>query len=185
VRRQFGLAVSRGADLRLVARRCASEGRRPRAIGRRRDHQGWRTDLAPGGEPAIEDALVPRIAPAHAIGVIIGFNDGQARRIFAGSDFTLMPSRFEPCGLSQMYAQRSARCRSAHQTGGCRNHRRRPRPASCSRNLSAESFLGGVRAPSTGPYRAKDRLNAMRSSAMAKSYSWELSAAATARSTRG
>ena len=53
-----------------------------------------------------------------AIGVAIGFNDREARRIFAGSDFTLMPSRFEPCGLSQMYAQRFGSLPIGHQTGG-------------------------------------------------------------------
>ncbi len=42
----------------------------------------------------------------------------EARRIFAGSDFLLMPSRFEPCGLSQMYAQKSGSLPIAHRTGG-------------------------------------------------------------------
>ena len=71
------------------------------------------------GEPALEQALVDahRRRP-DAIGVVIGFNDAQARRIFAGSDFTLMPSRFEPCGLSQMYAQRFGSLPIGHQTGG-------------------------------------------------------------------
>ncbi|MGY4297533.1 hypothetical protein ACVWXN_005628 [Bradyrhizobium sp. i1.4.4] len=71
------------------------------------------------GEPALEQALIDahRRRP-DAIGVTIGFNDAQARRIFAGSDFTLMPSRFEPCGLSQMYAQRFGSLPIGHQTGG-------------------------------------------------------------------
>jgi starch synthase len=71
------------------------------------------------GEAQIEQALVDahRRRP-DAIGVVIGFNDAQARRIFAGSDFTLMPSRFEPCGLSQMYAQRFGSLPIGHQTGG-------------------------------------------------------------------
>ncbi len=48
----------------------------------------------------------------------IGFDETEARRLFAGSDFLLMPSRYEPCGLSQMYAQRYASLPIARRTGG-------------------------------------------------------------------
>lgn len=52
------------------------------------------------------------------VGVYIGFHEASARQIFAASDFLLMPSRFEPCGLSQMYAQRCASLPIARRTGG-------------------------------------------------------------------
>jgi starch synthase len=71
------------------------------------------------GEAKLERELV-RLAQRHPqnVGVHIGFNEPDARRIFAGSDFLLMPSRFEPCGLSQMYAQRFGSLPIAHRTGG-------------------------------------------------------------------
>ena len=53
-----------------------------------------------------------------AVGVRIGFDPEEARALFAGGDFLLMPSRFEPCGLSQMYAQRFGAIPIAHRTGG-------------------------------------------------------------------
>lgn len=52
------------------------------------------------------------------VGVHIGFNNGLAHRIEAGSDFFLMPSRFEPCGLNQMYSQRYGTLPIVRETGG-------------------------------------------------------------------
>lgn len=43
-------------------------------------------------------------AHPHRFGVEVGFNESLAHQVIAGSDFYLMPSRFEPCGLTQMYS---------------------------------------------------------------------------------
>ena len=120
VRKQFGLALSRGPIFGLVARLVHQKG--VDLVLSAADEiieAGGQIVVTGSGEPQIEQALVDahRRRP-DAIGVAIGFNDGQARRIFAGSDFTLMPSRFEPCGLSQMYAQRFGSLPIGHQTGG-------------------------------------------------------------------
>jgi starch synthase len=48
----------------------------------------------------------------------IGFDEGLAHRIEAGADFLLMPSRFEPCGLNQMYSQRYGTLPIVRGTGG-------------------------------------------------------------------
>jgi starch synthase len=71
------------------------------------------------GDPEIEHML-SRTSRRHRddIGVLIGFNEPMARRIVAASDFTLMPSRLEPCGLTQMQAQRYGALPIAHATGG-------------------------------------------------------------------
>ncbi len=71
------------------------------------------------GEPEEEQAMreLARRFPGQ-VSVRIGFNETDARRMFAGSDFLLMPSRYEPCGLSQMYAQRFGSLPVARNTGG-------------------------------------------------------------------
>ena len=52
------------------------------------------------------------------VGVRIGFDEGLAHRIEAGADVFLMPSRFEPCGLNQLYSLRYGTVPIVHATGG-------------------------------------------------------------------
>ncbi len=52
------------------------------------------------------------------VGIYIGYNDEIAHLIYAGSDFFLMPSLFEPCGLSQMISERYGTLPIVRMTGG-------------------------------------------------------------------
>jgi starch synthase len=52
------------------------------------------------------------------VGIYLGFNEGLAHVIEAGSDLFLMPSRYEPCGLNQMYSLKYGTPPVVRQTGG-------------------------------------------------------------------
>ena len=52
------------------------------------------------------------------IGVYIGFSNELSHLVEAGSDFFLMPSRFEPCGLNQMYSMIYGTLPIVRSTGG-------------------------------------------------------------------
>lgn len=71
------------------------------------------------GERKLEEAF-HRIAEHHPghFASRIGFNEGLAHRIEAGADIFLMPSRFEPCGLNQMYSLRYGTPPVVRATGG-------------------------------------------------------------------
>ena len=55
------------------------------------------------------------------IGFSSNYNEPMASKIFAGADMYLMPSRFEPCGLSQMMAMRYGTVPIVHETGGLKD----------------------------------------------------------------
>jgi starch synthase len=71
------------------------------------------------GERRYED-LWRGLAARHPerIGARIGFDEGLAHRIEGGADLFLMPSRFEPCGLNQMYSLRYGTVPLVRATGG-------------------------------------------------------------------
>jgi starch synthase len=71
------------------------------------------------GEPEYEE-FFRRMAADHPgrVAVQVGFDNGLAHRIEAGADMFLMPSRYEPCGLNQMYSLRYGTVPIVRATGG-------------------------------------------------------------------
>ncbi|RZK97813.1 MAG: glycogen synthase GlgA, partial [Methylobacterium sp.] len=167
VRRQFGLAVSRGPLFAIVSRLVHQKGI-DLSI------QAAETIVAEGGqlvaigqgEARFEDAL-RGLARRHpdSVGVHVGFEERDARRMFAGSDFLLMPSRFEPCGLAQMYAQRFGSLPIVRRTGGLADTVEDGVTGFTFADPSPRGFTGAVRR-ALDTFAQKKRLNAMRRTAM-------------------
>lgn len=81
--------------------------------------RGVRIAMLGSGEPALEGAM--RLLEAHAPGrfrAFVGYDEALAHRIEAGADAFAMPSRFEPCGLSQMYSLAYGTPPIVRRTGG-------------------------------------------------------------------
>ncbi len=51
----------------------------------------------------------------------MGFNEPFSHKLTAAADILIMPSRFEPCGLNQLYAMRYGTVPVAHKTGGLKD----------------------------------------------------------------
>jgi starch synthase len=129
------------------------------------------------GDPEIEHML-SRTSRRHRddIGVLIGFNEPMARRIVAGSDFTLMPSRFEPCGLTQMQAQRYGALPIAHATGGLADTIDDGTTGFLFSDLSSVGLMEACHR-AFDAFDDVDQLADMRRAAMARSFGWAAAAA--------
>ena len=81
--------------------------------------RGWQLAVLGSGEPVWE-SMLSRLATARPKQMFFfrGFNEPLARRFYAGGDIFLMPSRFEPCGLSQLIAMRYGTVPVVRATGG-------------------------------------------------------------------
>jgi starch synthase len=126
------------------------------------------------GDPKLE-AAISTMAKRHpgSIGARIGFDESEARKLFAASDFLLMPSRFEPCGLSQMYAQRSGSLPIAHRTGGLADTIEDGRSGFLFSSLNVHALKVAV-FRAFGAFHSKKNLQNMRKHAMGKTFDWTL-----------
>ena len=150
VRGAFGLSLSAGPLFAFVARLVHQKGfdlvlEASETIVAR----GGQIVIVGRGEPEYERATaeLARRYP-HAVGAHIGFNAEEARAVFAGADFLLMPSRYEPCGLSQMYAQRFGALPIGHRTGGLAETIEGGAPASCSTGSTSRRLTTRSTTPS-------------------------------------
>jgi starch synthase len=130
---------------------------------------------APGFQRAFQD--LARRFPSQ-VGVRIGFDEGLSHRVEAGADFFLMPSRFEPCGLNQMYGLRYATIPIVRTTGGLDDTvvdiREEPEKANGIKFVEASvSALAKGMTKALSLYHEPSLLSRFRRNAMAADFSWD------------
>lgn len=104
-------------------------------------HHRFQLAVLGTGDARIEKAFKDAVrALPRQVGVEVGFSEKLAHLIEAGADLFVMPSRFEPCGLNQMYSLRYGTVPVVHRTGGLADTVVDASPA----NLSSDQATGFV-----------------------------------------
>jgi starch synthase len=137
--------------------------------------------LGSGDAPLEEGFRAAAAAHPGQIAVRIGYDDEMARRIYAGSDLFLMPSRYEPCGLGQLIALRYGGAPVVRRTGGLADTvvefdpARRTGTGFVFDAFSAEALLATVRRAAS-IHRQPAVWKALVKNAMTQDFSWDASA---------
>ena len=117
----------------------------------------------------------------NKLAVIINFSKDIASKIYAGSDMFLMPSKFEPCGLSQLIAMRYGSVPIVRETGGLKdtvpafNPVTREGRGFTFKTYNAYDMLDAIRR-AVGTYYNKEEWASIVSNDMSGDYSWKASA---------
>lgn len=127
------------------------------------------------------EAELLQMAEEHQgrLGVRVGYTEDLAHRIQAGSDIFLMPSRYEPCGLTQMYALRYGAVPVATAVGGLKDTITPwPRPDATGFTFAPNGAEGLLEATlqAVRVFEDKPVWEAMRGRAMSADFSWRKSA---------
>lgn len=143
--------------------------------------------LLGSGDPAMQRTVL-ELSHHYSgrMGAFVGFDEGLSHLIEAGADIFLMPSRFEPCGLNQMYSQRYGTPPIVNATGGlidtvvdC-NEASLVRGDACGfvmNSMDASGLLDAAqRAVAT--YHDKETWRKLQLNCMARDFGWDQSAAA-------
>jgi starch synthase len=136
------------------------------------------------GDALIQDRLIEaqRTHPSR-LGLRIAFDEKVARPIYAGSDLFLIPSRYEPCGLTQMYSLRYGTIPVVRATGGLDDSIEEFDPVAGTGNgfkfmdATPAAMMGSIR-KAMDVFRGPDSRAALVRNAMAGDFSWEKAAGA-------
>ncbi|RKX78397.1 MAG: glycogen synthase [Spirochaetes bacterium] len=134
------------------------------------------------GDRVYEEELKTLTNRFNNLSIFIGFNDKLAHLIEGGSDFFLMPSRYEPCGLNQMYSMSYGTIPIVRKTGGLADTVENYDPETGAgtgflfEELNPVSVYETVKKAVDTWIHRRDHIFKMMKKAMKKRFSWDKSA---------
>lgn len=145
------------------------------------DDYPWQAILLGTGDKRIElDCRSLEAEMPDRVRAAITFDSTLSRRMYAGADILMMPSRYEPCGLSQMFAMRYGCLPVARATGGLVDSIIDPKTGSTGTGflfsrIDPRSFAQTMRR-AFDTFAQKNTWRTMQINAMAQNFSWQKSA---------
>ncbi len=187
---QFGLPVKRldRPLIGIVARLTVQKGADLIAEARSELMAEDLTLVILGSGDEIYEALLENLAGQHPekLAVRIAYDDALAHKIEAGADMFLMPSRYEPCGLNQIYSLKYGTAPVVRATGGLDDTVEQFDPTTGQgtgfkfEEYSGRAMMQAIRA-AIEVYRKPDLWQKLMLNGMAQDFSWGASAAQYAR----
>ncbi len=139
----------------------------PRILG-----EGVQFVLLGSGEGWAESLFQRLSHETRSLRAFIGMNEALAHKIEAGADLFLMPSRYEPCGLNQLYSQRYGTLPVVRAVGGLEDTVESDVTGFKFRDLTADALAGTVRWAVSVYHDDPSRFRAMQLRAMQKQFGW-------------
>ncbi|MTH77974.1 glycogen synthase GlgA [Paracoccus aestuariivivens] len=190
LRAEFGLPASDGPLCIIVSRMTHQKGLdlvlevMPTLLA-----HGGQLALLGTGERDLELAFSALAEREANVAVRIGYDEGLSHRMMAGGDAILVPSRFEPCGLTQLYGLRYGTLPVVALTGGLADTVINASPAALARGVAtglqfspvtAEAFRNAI-VTMCNLYSDRNTWSKMQRNAMAQPVGWDQSARVYAR----
>ncbi len=190
LQKTFGLGPAKGPLCVLVSRLTEQKGidllldALPALLDR-----GGQLALLGSGDPKLEVALLEAADAHENLAVKIGYDEALSHKMMAGGDAILVPSRFEPCGLTQLYGLRYGTVPLVALTGGLADTVINASPAALARGVATgvQFFPVDAQALSNAFGRLCDLFadtatwKTLQRNAMKQPVGWETSAAAYAK----
>lgn len=148
--------------------------------------RGGQVAVLGSGAPSLEVALLERADSEPNLAVKIGYDEALSHRMMAGGDCILVPSRFEPCGLTQLYGLRYGTLPLVALTGGLADTVINASPAALARNVATGVQFSPITSEALANafnrlcdlYANRKVWTAMQRNAMKSAVGWDTSAAA-------